>query len=156
MARGDFDRAEGMLAEDEALSRAAGDWFTLTANLNTQALMALLRGDEERADARLRESVEHAGTLRDAFTVVLGAAGLAGLAARRGQPERAARLFGAAAALREQMGVSVAWSSWRALHERDLALAREQLDAQTFDEEWARGGAMTLEQVVDEALAQNT
>ena len=47
------------------------------------------------------------------------------------------------------MGVDVPSPTWRALNERNLADAREQLDAETFDAAWMEGRAMTL----DEALA---
>jgi len=154
MARGDHARAAGMLAEAEALSRAAGDWFTLSANLSVQALAARLRGEEEQSAARLRECIGLAAGLRDAWTIVLAISGLAGVAAGQGYPERAARLFGAAEALGEKMGVEVSWSAWRTLNERGLAAARELIDAEAFDAAWAEGRALTLEEVVAEALAE--
>jgi hypothetical protein len=86
-------------------------------------------------------------------TVVLAASGLAGVAASRRQGERAARLFGAAEALSERMGVEVSWSAWRTLNERGLSAVRERIDAATLGEAWAEGRAMTLEEVVAEALA---
>jgi hypothetical protein len=103
----------------------------------------------------LHESVEPAGTLSDAWHVVYAATGLAGVAARQGQAERAARLFGAVETLRETMGVDVPSPAWRALNERDLKDAREQLDAETFDAAWTEGRAMTLEEAVAEALAES-
>ena len=81
---------------------------------------------------------------------------MAGVAARQGRAEHAVRLFGAVEALCETMGVDVPSLAWRALNERDLAGAREQLDAGTFDAAWAEGRAMTLEEVVAEALAEST
>ena len=44
----------------------------------------------------------------------------------------------------------------RDLNERGLRRARESLGREAFDEEWARGRAMTLEETVAEALAQST
>ena len=82
---------------------------------------------------------------------------MAGVAARQGRAEHAVRLFGAVEALCETMGVDVPSLTWRALNERDLAGAREQLDAGTFDAAaWAEGRAMTLEKVVAEALTEGT
>jgi predicted ATPase/DNA-binding XRE family transcriptional regulator len=156
LARGDPNRAAGLLAEAEGLSRSAGDWFTLTAALSSKALGSRLGGDEARTAALLRESVGLAGNLGDAWHVVYGATGLAGVAARQGRAEYAARLFGAVEALCETMGVDVPSPAWRALNERDLARAREQLDAGTFDAAWAEGRAMTLEKVVAEALTEST
>jgi predicted ATPase len=152
LARGDDAPAAKMLAEAEALSRAAGDWFTLSANLSVQALATRLRGEEERAASRLRECLGLAAKLRDAWTVVLGTSGLAGVAASQGRAARSARLFGAAEALSEKMGVEVSWSAWRTLNERDLAIARGELGEETFEAAWAEGRAMTFEQAVEYAL----
>jgi hypothetical protein len=66
----------------------------------------------------------------------------------RGQPERAARLFGAAAALRDASGVELP-ASEREDHDRDLTDVRARLDSVAFAAAWAAGRAMTL----DEALA---
>jgi predicted ATPase/DNA-binding XRE family transcriptional regulator len=107
LARSDDAPAAEMLAEAEALSRAAGDWFTLSANLSVQALAARLRGEEDQAAAQLRESIKLAAKLRDSWTVVLCTSGLASVAASQGRTARSARLFGAAEALREKMGVEV-------------------------------------------------
>jgi ATP/maltotriose-dependent transcriptional regulator MalT len=152
LARGDSAPAAKMLVESEALARAAGDWFTLSANLSVQALAARLRGEEERAASRFRECLGLAAKLRDAWTVVLSASGLAGVAASQGRTTRSARLFGAAGALRVKMGVEVSWSTWRTLNERGLAIARGKLDEETFEAVWAEGRAMTFEQAVAYAL----
>jgi len=138
------------------MSRSVEVWFTLIAVLSSQALAARLRGDETVTVTLLRESVGIAGSLGDTWHVVYGATGLAGVAAKQERAEHAARLFGAAEAICETMGVDVPSPAWRALNGRDLADAREQLDAGTFDAAWAEGRAMTLEEVVAEALAEST
>ena len=148
LARNDAAPAAEMLAEAEALSRAAGDWFTLSANLSVQALAARLRGEDGQAATRLHESIKLAAKLRDAWTVVLGTSGLAGVAASQGRAARSARLFGAAEALCEKMGVEVSWSAWRTLNERSLTIARGQLDEETFAAAWAEGRGMSFEEAV--------
>ena len=78
--------------------------------------------------------------------------GVAGVAAARGQAERAARLHGAAAALREQLGATVVpWE--HPAHERDLAAVRAALEPEAFAAAWAAGAALPLEAAVAEALA---
>ncbi len=138
------------------MSRSVEDCFALTAVLSSRALTTRLRGDEARTSALLRESVQLAGTLGDAWHVVFGITGLAGGAARRGRPEQAARLFGAAGVLCETMGVDVPSPAWRALNERDLALARELLNVEAFDAAWAEGRAMTMHETIAAALAKGT
>ena len=67
-----------------------------------------------------------------------------------GDPRRAARLSGAADALREAVGVPVD-DLRRPIHERDMAELRAALTADVFAAEWAAGRAMPLEQAVAEA-----
>ena len=76
------------------------------------------------------------------------AVGLASLAAARIQPTRAGRLLGAAEALQETIGTSLAEAE-RATYGRYLALARDELDAGTWAATLAEGRALSL----DEALA---
>jgi hypothetical protein len=78
-------------------------------------------------------------------------AGLAGVAGMVGEPVRAVRLFGAAEALGEagsRPGVG-----HQIEIDRNVALARAQLDAATFAAAWAEGRALTLEHAIAEALA---
>ena len=68
-------------------------------------------------------------------------------------PVRAARLFGAAEALRESVCVPLPRVHC-ADYERDVAAARTQLDEATFAVAWAAGQAMTLEQAIAYALSE--
>jgi ATP/maltotriose-dependent transcriptional regulator MalT len=156
LSRGDFGQAMGFLREGEAVSRETEDAFTLATNLNIQATISQLEGDEERTKAVLRESVALSSALRDSWALVYGLVGLAGIAARHGEPERAARLFGAAEAMGEAASVTIAFPPARALYEQDLATARAQLDAETFEASWIEGRSMTVKEAVTEALAEIT
>jgi predicted ATPase/class 3 adenylate cyclase len=64
----------------------------------------------------------------------------------------AARLWGAAEALREQIG-AVMWPIDRPDYERRAAAARAALADEAFDAAWQAGRALTWEQAMDEALA---
>jgi non-specific serine/threonine protein kinase len=79
--------------------------------------------------------------------------GLAALAAQEGGPERAARLWGAAAALREAHGLHLP-ALLRARSEGYAAAARAQVGEAAFAAAWAAGRAMTLEQAVADALEE--
>jgi DNA-binding CsgD family transcriptional regulator len=82
--------------------------------------------------------------------------GLACIAGAYGEAERAARLFGAAEALREAVG-AVAYQhtpeedAWR---EPYLATTRALLDQAAWEEALAQGRAMRLEQAIDYALLE--
>jgi hypothetical protein len=81
---------------------------------------------------------------------------LAGALVTLGQGERAARLYGAAEALRELTGTPIQYAGHQALYERQVAALGEQLDAETIEAAWAEGRTMTLEEAVGEALAEST
>lgn len=80
---------------------------------------------------------------------------LAAVAAGQKHTAYAARLYGAAAALRKDTGVPLQ-SSDRAQYERLLATVRAQLDTDTFAAMWAEGQSMPLEQAVAYAQAATT
>ena len=84
----------------------------------------------------------------DAHVRLFGHIKLAGEAA---QPQRAARLFGAAAALRERIGIPIP-AVERADYDAAVAQARAQLDPAAFDAAWAEGLAMNWEQATAYAL----
>jgi hypothetical protein len=69
---------------------------------------------------------------------------------------RAARLWGAVEALHEAVGsphfeTNAAW-----IRDPYLKIARESLDARTFDAAWAEGHAMTLQQAIEYALVETS
>jgi tetratricopeptide (TPR) repeat protein len=78
--------------------------------------------------------------------------GLAGLAAAQARPERAARLCGAAQALRVSTGRNHLLPDERFYQERTIAVVRAQLGETTFMAAWAKGRALSLEQTVADAL----
>jgi len=79
-------------------------------------------------------------------------AGVANVEAARGRPQRAARLDGAVAALREELGATV--TPWeRPAYERQVATVRATLSPEAFETAWEAGRTLPLEQAVAEALA---
>jgi len=78
-------------------------------------------------------------------------AGLAMAAAVDEDPRRAARLWGAAEALRQSIGVRSSAAS-RVMREQLTAIAREQLGDEVFAAAWAEGQKLTIEQAIELAL----
>jgi hypothetical protein len=76
--------------------------------------------------------------------------GLAAVAANRQQPECAARLFGAAEALRAVTDGPI-WPAEQAEYERHRAAACVQLDEAAWEVAWAAGRAMPLDRAIVEA-----
>ena len=81
--------------------------------------------------------------------------GFAELAAAQGQATRAARLWGAAEALREPADVERA-PNLRADDDPHVAEVCSALGEEAFAAAWAEGRAMTLEQAVAYALEESS
>ena len=153
--RGDPAGAFRLIDESEALARESGVPFSLASTLNVRAMFMQLQGDDARTIDVLRESLGLSRALRDAYALGYGLIGLAGALVAVGQGERAARLYGAAEALREVTGTPIQYSGHQALYERQLAALRAQLDVDAFEAAWTEGRTMTLEEVVAEALTEH-
>ena len=81
-----------------------------------------------------------------------GLEGLASVLADQGQPELAARLAGAADALREKMGITWEEPVTRVAFEGARARVRARLDEAAWTAAWAEGWALSLEQAIAHAL----
>jgi predicted ATPase/DNA-binding CsgD family transcriptional regulator len=151
--QGDLDRGQQLVERSLAEARAieCGDGAAV-------ALFLLAGLTRSRGDAALatRQAIEGLVVQQRQNNDALGSrlAGcielLGGLACVQGQPERTARLFGAAAAVRNNSGVPMP-PFQRAGYERDLAAARGQLGGRRFDTAWAEGAQMTVGQLVEYA-----
>ncbi len=132
--------------------RAVDDRWGMGVSLVRLGYAARDRGDDARALALFAEGLALFTELGDRRIIALALDGVAGLAVAWGQPEHAARLFGAAAALREANGLPVDPAS-RAAHGRDVAAARALLGEDAFAAGWATGAAFPLPVAVAEATA---
>jgi hypothetical protein len=62
---------------------------------------------------------------------------------------RAVRLYAAAEALQETLGMSLLFPDYqRSNHEQTIAMLRTNLDEATFIKTWSEGRAMTMEQAI--------
>ena len=153
--KGNPARAEQLFDESEKLLRAAGSRWNLAANLSIRAVTTAMRGDHAQSIALLRESLSLALRLHDTQIAAYSLEGLAGASAMLGEGRRAARLFGAAEALRERTGSVIGLATLRDLHERHLAALRARFDADDLEAEWSGGRAMTFEQAAEYALGND-
>ena len=111
-------------------------------------------GDLERAEALHKESLALSGEMGGSAHTLAFLKGLACVAGAKGEVEKAARLFGAAEALREAMGVGQ-WAALRALEEPYLVGARSQLEEGAWTKAWEEGGAMSMERAIEYALSED-
>jgi predicted ATPase/DNA-binding CsgD family transcriptional regulator len=151
-ARGDSAAAQEYLEEGLRGLRAQGFTWRIADTIRSLGDLARDRGDLAGAMTRYTESVNLAQEHGDRLFLADALSGVASVAAAQGDPARATRLFGAAAAIREQLGASV--EGWeRPSYERGVAAVRAVLTSEAFATAWAAGEGLSPEEVVAEALA---
>jgi len=111
-------------------------------------------GDQERAIKILRESLSSSREMGMKPGIVSGLEGVAGIYSGTGQAEQAVRLFGAAAKMREDIGIPLP-ASERLRHESRLAVTRAECDEGVWQSAWEEGRAMSLEEAVAYALGES-
>ncbi|MCL5274791.1 MAG: tetratricopeptide repeat protein [Chloroflexi bacterium] len=149
---GDYAAAIDLYEKSLALSRKYGDDDGSALSLLNLGWAAFLQGDDTRADSCCRQALLLFHHLGNRGTITFCLEGLAGVAGTQKQPVRAARLLGAAEALREAVSFPVSPDNL-AHYKRIVAAAQSQLDKAFFSETWAEGRAMSMEQAVEYALA---
>ena len=123
--------------------RTLGEKERIAMALHNLGPVAHRRGDVARAIEALTESIGLSWELRHAHGAAICLFAIAGVVAVRGRAADAARLLGAADALRAAIGVR--WEPVdRAEYERSVAAASARLDALAFAAARAEGTAMTL------------
>jgi tetratricopeptide (TPR) repeat protein len=153
--RGEDTRATRLYEESLALLRRVGDRLFVAIALDDLGQVAQDQRRYDQARSIHAESLELCRELGSQRSIALCLEKLAGVAGAQGQPERAARLLGAAEALRQASQAPMGAPD-RADYEHFVAAARAGLDEASFAAAWAQGRAMTLEQAVTYALEEKT
>ena len=161
LRQGDYEHAIMLEEESLGLRREIGIKWGIAVSLGNFGWIALRRADLEQAMTMLEESLTLRREIGDRGGIAWCLEKFAEVALMQGQQEsspprseefrRAARLFGAAGALRAPIG-SVIDLVDQPEYESQLAILRAQLDGATFEAEWEGGSAMTLEQAIEYAL----
>jgi non-specific serine/threonine protein kinase len=150
-ARGDYEKSKALNDETLTLMQQVGD-RALTYPLVGLGHLAQREGDYSRAVALYREAMNNSRQLGNMRFIALCLDGIAGAYVAQGEAARAARLLGAAEAIREMINTPIP-RTWRADQERDKAAALAALSKADFSLAWAEGRAMTPEQSMAYALA---
>jgi DNA-binding CsgD family transcriptional regulator len=109
--------------------------------------LARSQGDQDRSESLHHEALGLFQEARNKLDAVEALESLAGLAALAESCREAARLFGAAEALRESIGY-MRFLVERERYEADVALVREGLADKEFARAWEEGRAMSLDEAV--------
>jgi predicted ATPase len=148
----DYEQAAALFEEGLALRRRLGwpEGRTLLANL---AFALFSQGRHAEAREFFRRGLELSLAVRVKKTATYALEGLAALAAASGGDDsRAARLFGAAAALREETGMPLLGAE-ALVYGRTLATLRERLGDAGISSALADGRRMSLAAAAAEALS---
>jgi predicted ATPase/transcriptional regulator with XRE-family HTH domain len=140
--RGDYARAAALHEEALAVQRTLGDQIGVTRSLHNLALGAYVQGDYARTTALLEEAVPLCGELGDRELLAEGLEIVAWVAVAQGHPGKAARLAGAADALRQSLGLPLA-PDQQADHEQAVRIMRAALGEEEFGAGWAKGYALS-------------
>jgi non-specific serine/threonine protein kinase len=156
---GDYERGATLNEEAVAICREHGYKGHLNYALDNLGWAALLEGDQERARNFYEESLMVSNELGDRMVVTDSLEGMACISAAQGGALRAGRLFGAAAALHETLHEAVGAIAYQrtpdeeAWREPYRAKARSRLGEVAWEESFAQGRAMGLEEAIDYALS---
>ena len=154
-AQADRDREQVTVRVEEsmALLWEQGDLRGVAQCLTTLGIDALEQSDSERAAEAFEEDLRLLREIKDKVGIVYGLLGMAAVNALRGRPAAAARLLGAAEALREAIGhPPMPHEQAHYDYQGYLATARAGLDEAAFDAAWSEGQAMSFEQAIEYAL----
>ena len=147
LALGDLPAARRDLDEAMIVARRIESGYDEGHALADLGRVERAEGNTERAESLLHDAlrmhVEHGDRPSIADTLE----SLGGIAASLESAAEAARLFGAARALRDEMEY-VRYGVHQGRYDADVALAREPVGDDAFHASWAEGAAMPLEDAV--------
>lgn len=151
LVNGNVEQAIEDLSEALTLDRERGDRNVTGHRLANLAHALRARHDDHRAAAHYAEALGVLDRVAGRRVVAPCLEGVAGLAAAT-HPEAAARLWGAAAVLRETYGPPVPRIR-RAAYDRAVGGARATIGEEAFAAAWAAGRTLSFEEVIVEAQA---
>jgi non-specific serine/threonine protein kinase len=149
----DYSEARRLLEESLTVRRDLGDRAGIAESLCTLGMVVREQGDTNRARDLLIEGLT---VSREVGMRSIVANAMDGLAACSEEYAHAARIWGAAERLREEIGTQL-YPEDLPRYNRDVAAAQRTLgEIAVFDWAWQHGRTMTMEQAVEYALSEAT
>jgi hypothetical protein len=146
-----FDEARSNLAICLPIFRDMGDRHRVNMVQSEVAHMEREEGHYEKAEQMYRGTIVEWQRLGHRAAVAHQLECLAFIAKVHENEERAATLFGAAAALREQIEIPMTMIE-RIEYNREIADLRAGMDRSVFDSAWIQGRAMTIDEAIEYSL----
>ena len=144
-ALADRDLAAARRWADDAVTTSSGWW--LMGALTTRAQVAIAQGEPDQAGRDAHDALARSAELKAYLLVPDLFDCLAALAGHDDSPREAARLFGAAEAVRLRIG-AVRFKIWDVGHESSVTALRDALSNTEFDAVWAEGAALSVEEAI--------
>ena len=152
--RGNYERAKTLGMESIALAREMEDKWQLAHFVGWVGLLTVFSLDEhDLAERFLKESLTLNREIGSWDYFAYSLEGFAGLAGAKAQGGRAARLWGAAEALRKTISAPLSIEG-RQYFERSMVAARAELGEAEWESAFAQGMAMSAEEAADYALGE--
>jgi non-specific serine/threonine protein kinase len=148
---GDLDQGQAYLEEGRQRHRAAGYNLGEALSLRFLGQVAQARGDLPRAASLFRESLRFDPEELQSWHIAGALEGLAATIGPKQQPELAARLIGAAEALREEVGIPIEPALQEA-HARTIAALSSALGKEGFGKARTAGRAMSRREAITLAI----
>ncbi len=152
--QGNVERAVALYGEALPLLEGLGDKRAAAEVSSCLGRLELSQGNGCRAHELLCESLVVLQELGDKAAVAACLEALASVVTEQGAALEAARLFGAADALRETIGVPLP-PAYRSEYDRHVGAARTIEQQIFFAAAWEEGRALSLDQAVAEALVSS-
>lgn len=152
LAQGDLPQAQHALAHALVYLQQQRMTFGVFRTLLALGYTSFEQGDVAAAETRYREALALSQETPLLTFVTIALDGLGMVAAAWGLPLRVARLWGAAASLREATSED-RWPTFQRAYEHALAAARMEVGETEWSMAWAAGRTLTAEQALAEALA---
>ncbi len=148
---GDYKQARLLYEESLLLYRNLGETRGIASSLFFLGVAAMHTADYASAESLYKESLSLYRELGDKVGMTECLEAMSALSGALEQDARAARLFGAAAALRKAVGAPLNPSD-RARYEQSLATIRGRMGEESFSAFWSAGAALPLEDAIAYAL----
>ena len=144
-ALADRDLAAARRWADEAVTTTTGWWLMWT--LTARARVAIAQGEPEQAERDAHDALAIGAKIRVYVRIPDTLECLAVLAADAGSHREAARLFGAAEAIRQRMG-AVRYKIYDADYQASVTALRDTMGENDFEAGWAEGAALSTEEAI--------
>jgi predicted ATPase len=149
--QGDYPLARALHEESLTIKRELRHRYGMALELHYLGAVTQEQSESRSARSLFEESLAIRRELGDRLGIAESLEGLASGVSAMGRPDRAARIWGGAERLREEIGCPVKGNE-RLRYDRHVAAARAALaDDAAFELTWQEGRAMTLDRVVEDA-----